>query len=844
MQKQIDGNRAAKLLTCITMGVAAIAFAGTVHAAATVVTYPGPAGIPASDQFSVRVSDGASWQDSFTYQTKGGTTQSGNIDYSFSNFEMGGGAVTVEVTFLKGNITSCVVQPSRYNITPTIAGNKATFTMTEPRKVEVVINGNRSTECLVFANPPDPGEPKGAKYVYGPGVHNAGAVTLETGDSVYVKGGAYVKGCFRKGKDARNIRISGYGIISGEALTAADMTGTDAKQYGVCVVDLPPDSSIQGVTIANNCGTFVLGAADNFRIINTKAIAGPKRHTFNGGEGGVCLYQTNTKYGPGLMEGCFVQSSDDSIILNYLNPGSVIKDCTTITLIAGAVQFGANGYMELRDITVTGLNVLKGDGRVGYAIGCFYESDEVSFHDLTFRDIIVEDNSGVGALMRVEIADNAWARDFGGYGEIYNLTFKDICFKPAQVRRSFITSIRELNRIGNVVIDNVRINGTVVTETNFATFFDPFVNTYNIRFGRYTNAPVPNLLANPSFAKGSTDGWAAYPAAACSITGETVVAVSDGAVRVCNRRDKNAGVSQDITSALLANGPGAYEFKSMIRTVGAVLPIRMSVMITDSNGTREVYLKARNIRSDVDDPPAANGCGSWGVLYYRQLYQAKKIQWNGTLASAQLVIQCVGGTSTNDFYVDDCFMRKLPFSVTPETPATATPLSFRSGFETKQPLPVSTSKPVILSNVEGTACQVVAGAGREGSAGLVLSGTGTGSNACHAYFAIFETAVTVEPDSILRYWLKPENELGRCTGIDLLFQDGSPLRDSAARGLDGVRVHPSQPKGQVGQWRQIEIPIGQWLAGKVVRQVVLAFDHPGSKGPFKAVVDDVSIGQE
>jgi hypothetical protein len=179
-----------------------------------------------------------------------------------------------------------------------------------------------------------------------------------------------------------------------------------------------------------------------------------------------------------------------------------------------------------------------------------------------------------------------------------------------------------------------------------------------------------------------------------------------------------------------------------------VLPIRMSVMITDSNGMREVVLKERNIRSDVTDPPAANGCGSWGVLYYRQLYQAKKIRWSGTLASAQLVVQCVGGTSTNDFYVDDCFMRKLPFSV-----ADAPAALFRSGFETNEPLPGSANKPVALSNVEGAACQV-------------------------------------------------------------------------------------------GQWKQIEIPIGQWLANKVVRQVALAFDQPGAKGPFKAVVDDVSIGQE
>jgi hypothetical protein len=747
MQKQRDGNRAARCLTHITMGAAAIACAGTVHAATAVVTYPGPVGIPASDQFSIRVSDGASWQDSFTYQTKGGTTQSGNIDYSYSNFEMSGGAVTVEVTFLKGSIASCVVQPSRYNITPTIAGNKATFTMTEPRKLEVIINGSRVTECFVFANPPDPGEPKGAKYVYGPGVHNVGVVTLETGDIVYVKGGAYVKGCFRKATDARNIRISGYGIISGEALTAADM-GPNATQYGVAVVHLPHDSSIQGVTVANNYGTFVLVACDNFRITNTKVIAGPKRQTFNGGEGGVCLIQKNTKYGPGLMEDCFVQSSDDSIVINYLNPGSVIKDCTTLPLIGAAVQFGWNGYMELRDITVTGLNVLKGHGNDGFAIGCRAESDEVSFHDLTFQDIIVENNSGVGALVNIDINNNTYSRDFGGYGQIYNLTFKDICFKPAQVRRSFITSIRELNRIGNVVFDNVSINGTVVTETNRDTFFDPFVNTYNIRFGAHTNAAVPNLLVNPSFTKGSTAAWAAYPDAACDIVGETVVAVSDGAARVCNRRDTRSGISQDITAALQANGPGVYEFKSMVRMVGAVLPIRMSVMITDSNGMREVVLKERNIRSDVTDPPAANGCGSWGVLYYRQLYQAKKIRWSGTLASAQLVVQCVGGTSTNDFYVDDCFMRKLPFSV-----ADAPAALFRSGFETNEPLPGSANKPVALSNVEGAACQV-------------------------------------------------------------------------------------------GQWKQIEIPIGQWLANKVVRQVALAFDQPGAKGPFKAVVDDVSIGQE
>jgi hypothetical protein len=46
----------------------------------------------------------------------------------------------------------------------------------------------------------------------------------------------------------------------------------------------------------------------------------------------------------------------------------------------------------------------------------------------------------------------------------------------------------------------------------------------------------------------------------------------------------------------------------------------------------------------------------------------------------------------------------------------------------------------------------------------------------------------------------------------------------------------------VGQWTKIECPIGNWHAGKVIKQVVLAFDQGGAQGPFKTAVDDLFIG--
>jgi len=173
---------------------------------------------------------------------------------------------------------------------------------------------------------------------------------------------------------------------------------------------------------------------------------------------------------------------------------------------------------------------------------------------------------------------------------------------------------------------------------------------------------------------------------------------------------------------------------------------------------------------------------------------------------------------------------------------TIAPGRFETGFENGQSAPGQNVRTVTVNNVEGASCRVVPNAGRAGKAGLVLDGEARGDKATHVYYAVFETPVAVGPSSILRYWIKPENELGRSSGVDLIFQDNSNLRDSQARDLNGQSLHPGQPKGPVGQWTKIECPIGNWHAGKVIKQVVLAFDRGPSQGQFKTVVDDLYIG--
>src|SRR5262249_37752721 len=108
-----------------------------------------------------------------------------------------------------------VVLPQKYGIKPVIQGDTATFTTDRPFDISFEPTGQDSP-LLLFSNgieqaAPTPSDP-GVVYV-GPGVHDAGLIKLTEGQTLYVAGGAVVKG----GVDASgdNIRIMGRGVIDG-----------------------------------------------------------------------------------------------------------------------------------------------------------------------------------------------------------------------------------------------------------------------------------------------------------------------------------------------------------------------------------------------------------------------------------------------------------------------------------------------------------------------------------------------------------------------------------------------------------------------------------------------------
>ncbi|MCC7505926.1 MAG: T9SS type A sorting domain-containing protein [Saprospiraceae bacterium] len=193
----------------------------------------------------------------------------------------------------------------------------------------------------------------------------------------------------------------------------------------------------------------------------------------------------------------------------------------------------------------------------------------------------------------------------------------------------------------------------------------------------------------------------------------------------------------------------------------------------------------------------------------------------------------------------------VPLTVTHGLPASAGPVwlrtSLEAGFDAMPSWTNTLDESSIPSGVSGTgpggmpACLLNNSLAHAGSASIRLKGNDNSSANSHAYFKIFEVNIPVNSDTWLRFWSFPENDLGRYVSIDLIMTDGSTLRDASASDINGNSMHPGAGRGQVGQWYENVCHIGNWLNGKTIDRIMIAYDYGPETGSFTAFVDDITL---
>ena len=212
------------------------------------------------------------------------------------------GPVAVTVT-CPGPITSAKILPSSLKIVPAVAGQKLTFSLTQPKPVTIEVNGNWVGALHLFANPPEASAPRpdDPNVIYfGPGVHEVAGLTVSSGKTVYVAAGAVVKGTAdRRGPvftlQGEQIVLRGRGVIDGS------LCPTHARNL---LMVRGKDITIEGVIFRDSSvWTIPIRRSDRVTVKNAKLLG------YRANSDGIDLCNSRDV----TIEDCFIRTLDDLI---------------------------------------------------------------------------------------------------------------------------------------------------------------------------------------------------------------------------------------------------------------------------------------------------------------------------------------------------------------------------------------------------------------------------------------------------------------------------------------------------------------------------------------------------
>ncbi len=526
----------------------------SVHAHATVTTYAGPSGITASDQYAVSVNG----TPSFTYKTNNKRgSGGGGLSISYSNFAFSGGPVTVTVTKLSaGTIDSAVIRPLNKGITPTFSGNTLSYTISEPCKVSIEINGNTDHKLFIFADAPEvsPPAPGAANVVYfAPGVHTIGKdYPIPSDTTIYIAGGAYVRGTFNtSGKS--NVAIKGRGILTGETFGHVDGPGNIL--FWDCT-----NVTVEGIISVDSPGYHVSA------FYNRKPTSGA--NTFNNLK--LMGWLDNTDgihpHGNSTVDDIFYFGHDDAIDIGQNIVKLTVTNCVIWNFWGSAILFSWNSQYA-SNVLVDGIDVIRWDLNGtwnGTAVFYMIHGEPGALRNFTIQNVRVEAMSGTNTrFLGFHLMKTIYSNAGSNYGSLDNVYFKNIRIDGPSAG-NFINGYDSTHKITNITFDNLSINGQVCETTAAA-------NMTTNDFAENITLVKKNHVANWSFEDepaGTQTPSAWTTTSASSADADSTIITDSYLGNVSLQHSKNSAYTVS-TSQTLTNLPnGTYNLSAMIKSSG------------------------------------------------------------------------------------------------------------------------------------------------------------------------------------------------------------------------------------------------------------------------------------
>ena len=441
-------------------------------APAAVVTYPAPSAETLSTDYTVS----ADRQKVDVYAARvldppfAGKQWDFGGPYAFANFDVDG-PVEVRVTS-KRSLRNTVVRPASAEVKLRLDGdNTLILSLPGPRKISVEPDGKRGP-LLLFANPLEQNPPKPAApglIYFGPGLHQPGKITVTNGQTLYLAGGAVVKGGVWA--EGQNIRITGRGILDssdyewrkGPTPCVVSIRGTNVEVSGITIrgashwTIVPRDSrhvTVRGVKL---CGSRVQND-DGINPCNSQDV---------------------------LITDCFIRTDDDCVAMKGLElrgPESNVERVTVenSVLWCDRARIFLLGHESrapfMRGITLRNLDIIH----FTMTAFLFEPGEEMRLQEVSIENIRIH-GEGQDSLARLKPVVNQYMRtQVPGY--VADIHFRNVVLegKPGPYRIQ-VSGADEQHDVRDVSFENVSIAGVKLADGSKRLEIGPHVAGVRIK---------------------------------------------------------------------------------------------------------------------------------------------------------------------------------------------------------------------------------------------------------------------------------------------------------------------------------------------------------------------------
>jgi hypothetical protein len=442
-----------KLLLIALTGLLAAAS----QTAAKVVVYPAPAGESLSTQYEVQVGR----QAVSVYAARvldppfAGKEYDYGGNYSFAGFDVSS-PVEVRIRSEKP-LANLVIRPANPRVKiRLIDPNTAIVSLPGPCKLSFEPEDKKGP-LLLFANSiekhaPVASDARAHLIFFGPGIHRPGKITLTNNQSLYLAGGAVVKGGIVA--EGENIRIFGRGIL--DSSDWEWRKGPTPHVVSICGTNV----EVSGITIRGACHWTIVPRNSRKVTVRDVKICGGRVQNDDG------INPCNSQ--DVMITGCFIRSDDDCIALKGLDLNTANNHVERITvenciLWCDRARIFLLGHESraafMRNITLRNLDVIH------YSMTAFlFEPGEEMRLQVVSADNIRIHGEGQDSLARLKPVVNQYMRTkVPGY--VADIHFRNVVLEgqPGPYRIQ-VSGADEQHDVRDVSFENVSIAGVKLAE--------------------------------------------------------------------------------------------------------------------------------------------------------------------------------------------------------------------------------------------------------------------------------------------------------------------------------------------------------------------------------------------